>query len=229
MRTLYWLLLAVACERPNNINCKAGDCVDPPDLAGAPSQNMQQEAMPDLARATISPGLDAGAPDLASKAPVDLAISGGAKRVFVTNSVFLPSAVKEACQNSADAAGLGGTWVPWLSDAGGDAIDRVRGNGPWNDLNGDVVFANHAQLATQPMNVLHTTELGTDAIYQGYVWTGTLTGGRASGSDCQGWTSNEKTEAGTTGTVPLLSDPSEWTDYQLINCGEKYYVYCFEQ
>src|SRR6184192_332201 len=50
------------------------------------------------------------------QSPPDQAVSsGGARRIFVTSTAYVGSAVTTACSNAAAAANLGGTWTPWLS------------------------------------------------------------------------------------------------------------------
>src|SRR5437016_3643883 len=93
----------------------------------------------------------------------DLALSPatGGKRVFVTSTAYLGSAVTSACSDAAAAANLGGTWDAWLSTQSMDAIDKVTGSGPWKRLDGQVAFNNHAGLATQPLVAIDITENGT--------------------------------------------------------------------
>jgi hypothetical protein len=159
----------------------------------------------------------------------DMAVaSRGQKRVFVTSTAYTGSVAAGVCNNVAQSVNLGGTWVPWLSRTGStsaDAIDVVTGNGPWVRLDGMVAFANHAQLATAPSVPLAITEknaplpAGDDE-----VWTGTLTGGMHSGSDCGGWTANSLSAS-----YGLVST-SEWTAQgSTTSCSYALHVYCFEQ
>src|SRR5688572_3513455 len=73
-------------------------------------------------------------------------------RVFVS-SLRYPADLKTAggkatgkasadaiCQTLADAAGLGGTYVAWLSTSDQNAIDHVQGPGPWYRVDGALAF-----------------------------------------------------------------------------------------
>jgi hypothetical protein len=123
---------------------------------------------------------------------------------------------------------LGGSWVAWLSGAdtnAPNAIDRVKGTGPWALLDGTVVFANHAQLATKPTAVINVFENGQKAPTGTPAWTGTLTGGVGSGSTCAGWTSMSYS-----GTIGDTSSTASWTSTgNTYPCSDTMNVYCFEQ
>jgi hypothetical protein len=168
-------------------------------------------------------------PDLATpqneKLP-DLAtpVASGEKRLFVTSTAYSATALATVCQDSADAAGLGGLWKPWLSTSLKDAIDSIQGTGPWKLLDGTVAFKNHAQLATQPSSPINITEDKQTLTNTGYVWTGTTNGGRDSGNSCSGWTTTQN--QGTVG-YPGLTD--NWTFSSYRDCNTHNHVYCFEQ
>jgi len=160
----------------------------------------------------------------------DMAMGGGStgqKRVFVTSQAYAGSVANSICQTVADSVSLGGTWIPWLSSANSttpDAIDRVKGTGPWALLDGTVVFANHAQLATSPMAAIMVTESGQKLPGTLSVWTGTLTGGVHSGVDCNGWSSTSY--SGDLGATTV----GTWTaSGQSFPCSDVMHVYCFEQ
>jgi hypothetical protein len=161
----------------------------------------------------------------------DMAMGGvtpGQKRVFITSSAYAGSVAASVCQTVADSMNLGGKWVAWLSSSSWptpDAINRVSGNGPWALLDGTVVFANHAQLATKPLALIDVFENGQKAPSALGVWTGTLTGGIHSGSDCAGWSSQSYS-----GDVGSTSSTSSWTATgSAPTCGNVMHVYCFEQ
>jgi hypothetical protein len=168
----------------------------------------------------------------------DMATSDGApqdmtppppKRVFVTKTVYAATAAPTVCQSSADAAGLGGTWVPWLSakwSTGNDnAITTVTSNGSWALVTGEVAFQTRGQLGTTPSVPINVTETGTTLPMNEGVWTGTLTGGTASDYTCQGWTENRNIFAGTVGNV---SSTDGWSNSSYDNCSASHHVYCFE-
>lgn len=158
----------------------------------------------------------------------------GDKRVFVTSTGYVGNlTTTEAqafivadmrCQTSADAAGLGGGWVSWLSNDTTDAIARIQGQGPWFLLNGKKAFSNRANLSTQPLVALNVDENGGNR--NAYVWTGTETGGATAGMyyDCAGWTSG--TSYGIYGDSSSLPG---WTHLGDDLCGYQYSLYCFEK
>lgn len=152
------------------------------------------------------------------------------KRVFVTEQQYRPTAAPEVCQNAAEAAELGGTWVPWLSygysTGDDDAIDAVASEGPWNLPDGETAFRNKGQLGTVPSVPINVTEWG-DVLTEGFVWTGTFTGGTTAGHHCQAWTENDGTLfSGLVGTVQSVD---EWTESHTRSCDERHHVYCLEQ
>lgn len=156
--------------------------------------------------------------------------SGGAKRVFVTSLTYSATVAPTVCQNVAESANLGGTWVAWLSTRYSNdsivAIDQVTGTGPWKLLTGETAFANHGQLATTPSVVIDVTEMGTTLDAGQSVWTGTTTGGQPEGSDCDAWGS---TATSLYAAVGALDAPANWTNDGLSSCGGTNHVYCFEQ
>jgi hypothetical protein len=161
----------------------------------------------------------------------DMGSSSGVKRVFVTKLTYSTATARTVCQNVAEAAGLGGTWVAWLSMVRdvvieGDAIDRVTARGPWKLITGETAFANHGQLATTPSLPIDVTEDGTRLPADALVWTGTVQGGTSSSSYCQLWESTSAQNNGLTGSV---SSTSGWTDGGgLVPCNNQEHVYCFE-
>lgn len=147
------------------------------------------------------------------------------KRVFVTKDSFQGDAVLDACQAAADDAGLGGTWVPWLSTSLLSAKARIPGNGPWQALTGETVFSDAAQLATKPTVPIRTDETGA-AVDEGlYVWTGTDNGGSATVYTCWSWSST----GATFGTVGRTGIVEEWTFAYYLKCRSTARLYCFEQ
>lgn len=156
-------------------------------------------------------------------------VSTGQKRVFVTSQAYAGSVADSICQTVADSVSLGGTWVAWLSSANSttpDAIDRIKGTGPWVLLDGTVAFANHAQLGTSPTAAIMVTETGQKLPGPVSVWTGTLSGGVHSGQDCAGWATTSSSYAGEIGSTTV----GAWTaSGQAFQCSDTERVYCFEQ
>jgi hypothetical protein len=175
------------------------------------------------------------------------------KRVFITRQTWTGDLTLASgqttglasgdtyCSRAAQAAGLGGTFVAWLSDTQTDAITRVADASPWYLVDrATMVFPSKAELATVPMVPIVMDEAGGHT--EGDVWTGTLYGGtegctQGSGVNCcadwmlggassdeaviglsattQGWTSGS--------SLPL--EPAS----RFGGCGGARHLYCFEQ
>ncbi len=187
----------------------------PSDLAAPPVEDlMTTPVVQDLKTVSATP---------------DLAPTSGAKRFFVTKTLYKGGAVLNACQTSADAASLGGTWVPWLSTAGLSAKSRVMGTGPWKTLGGVTIFSNAAQLGTTPSTTTITDETGVLMSVFERVWTGTANGGSSSGLTCLSWSTSTYSTSSSLGTVGRTGTALEWTDYEYRQCDTNAHVYCFEQ
>jgi hypothetical protein len=162
---------------------------------------------------------------MASSMRSDMKLAPGDKRVFVTKGTYTGSAVLNACQAAANAAGLGGTWVGWLSTSRQNAIDKVTAAGPWKLLTGETVFNNHAQLGMSVSVSLDVTEDGAKLPGNVYVWTGTNGNGQVAPYTCADWTSS----ASEVGTIGATSDTTTaWTNYGDAVCSSSKAVYCFE-
>ncbi len=111
------------------------------------------------------------------------------------------------CQTEADNAGVGGTWVPFLSDDNNDVIDLFQGpaamNVPVNNINGQQMFANWMSIFNNGNGVAAVDVFAFNGveIEEGMGnpndwsdadgWTGTLQSGLADvGLNCNNWTSN---------------------------------------
>ena len=196
---------------------------------------------PDETGITCGPGTHAegqicvpgdNGPDAGTSADA-AALPPGAKRVFVTRTTYKGNlgglaGADALCQNAATAASLGGTWKAWLSDFDFDAIDRITGDGPWYNVAGTMVFANHAALSTAPAVGVEVQENGESLIIGARVWTGTAAGGshngRGSSDYCYEWTS----ETGTSTVGNTLATDGAWTDSETVTCVHNARLYCFE-
>lgn len=216
------------------------DMKKPKDMTKAPVDMASASQSSDL---TLTESGDLATPPAVADmttlpSPQDLKstdLAAAPKRVFVTKTAYVASAVLTACQTSADAAVLGGTFVPWLSTAAMDAKDRIAGNGPWRFVKGTTnVFANAAQLGTTPSIVFRYDEYGDLLPFTGVnaeleVWTGTTNGGGGTLHNCNSWLSATAVYEGTLGWAGTTAD---WTDSgKKASCASprKAHVYCFEQ
>jgi hypothetical protein len=156
----------------------------------------------------------------------------GPKRVFVTSTGFAGNlnglaGADAKCTATAAAAGLGGSFVAWLSDATTNAKDRVTGTGPWLRVGTtSVIFPDRASLITGPLVPVIVTEAGLAAT-GGSAWTGTKTDGtKATGDNCNNWSSG-----GTAAMTGSVASTSGWTESgQFNNClpTTTNRLYCFQ-
>lgn len=154
------------------------------------------------------------------------------KRIFATNAQYpgnlggLPGA-DQKCSTAAQAAGLGGTWKAWLSDANTDAIDRITANGPWYLRDNETrVFNNKANLMTNPLVSISRDENG-NSVSAALAWTGTRVGGARS-THCASWTSSAAGQNGQVGST--VSSSNSWTEESTaIACDGPQHLYCLEQ
>ena len=165
-------------------------------------------------------------------------LPAGAKRVFVTSGkqngdLGGPSGADARCQQAASAAGLGGSWVAWVSTKTEHAIDRLKDVGPWHGLDGKRFFADKAAIADMfkgPEHGLWRDEKGT-FLPTDRIWTGTGPDGRYAasiGDACQGWTSASMSDQARIGTVGRTD--SHWTSYSFTSCDQSQQrLICFEQ
>ncbi|HTQ05726.1 MAG TPA: hypothetical protein VMI54_17810 [Polyangiaceae bacterium] len=160
------------------------------------------------------------------------------KRVFVTGQTFDGnfkelgnasdanglSGADAACNDAATKAGLGGTWIAWLSVTGDDAINRVADVAPWYLVDQVTkVFDSHGQLAAPADVPVNMTENG-DAV-TGPAWTGTTLLGTAHSARCGEW-KNNGTTLGAWGDVGSAFD---WSYKDTQYCSKMARLYCFEQ
>jgi hypothetical protein len=205
-------------------------------------------AVPGCATATNARTLDAEPPDadvleeggsLDGGPPVDGeadASDAGVARVFATATGYLAKSLGGGatgfaggdgfCASAAEAGGLGGTWVAWLSTSRTNAIDRVTGAGPWYLVDRKtLVFLNKAALATVPRVGIAMNELAVEGPTSRQVWTGTSNGGIASPLTCDDWSNGTNTGRGMTGNAGGKND---WTTLFEEPCDRERSLYCFE-
>jgi hypothetical protein len=220
MRFLSILVVLAGCE--GHTSCTPGQsaaCACTDGTMGAQTCRSDGSFDPCQCQPTMFPPV--GAPDNNN----NMTTTG--KRVFVTGTGYVSSAVTSACGNAAAAANLGGTWQSWLSTSTVDAIDAVTGNGPWHRLDGQLAFNNHFGLTTQPLVPINIDENGRQVSASTRVWTGTDTGGRhtvGSNGTCADWGH----VGADTGSAGFSDQTAAWTFASEDACYNPYHVYCFE-
>jgi hypothetical protein len=166
------------------------------------------------------------------------------KRVFVTSTLFTAGlggvvGADAACQQRANAAGLGGTWRAWLSVSGNSAAQRLAHSASGYRLVGGAVIASSwADLTDGSLQqAIDRNEYGA-AVGSGYIWTATkadgsyntdswggcgtpMCGGFTIGNTCMGGSAGF---GGDSGKVD-----KSWTDTVCGCCDNTWRLYCFEQ
>lgn len=226
MRSSPWVvgsvvaILACACAEPN----LEGD--DPPAEDGVPAP---PSANPDAGAAPKADASPSDRPD----AGTDADSGPRGPRVFITSTVVKGNlgglaGADGVCRTLATAAGLGGSsWVAWLSSHDGEpqAIERVKGAGPFYLVTGELVANSNAELTTKPLHhAIDRDEKGV-AVPPSHVWTGSGSNGRYLTKDCAKWTGGGN-NGGRYGDSSATS--AQWTDAGVDDCDRTLRLYCFE-
>lgn len=152
------------------------------------------------------------------------------KRVFVSSTLQNGnlgglSGADRKCNQLAQAAGLPGTFVAWLSTDTVDAKDRVTGAGPWSLVGETDVAVTRAQLEAPPISrPIQKDERGN--LVSGLVWTGTNADGRFLDDDCGDWTAQTGFAHAAAGDS--LVSQSYWTAATPRGCQATLRIYCFQ-
>lgn len=185
--------------------------------------------------ATASPsGTDTGTPTRTPTATRTATPTLPIKRVFTTSTWYDGNlggiaGADAKCAARAAAAGLGGTWVAWVSTLTVNARDRIP-NAEYRDLLGNVIANNRGDLLDGSLDIgMGVTELG---VYSAQlVWTGTTYLGvydTARGA-CTDWTMNASFQSGEVGSTGVIGTP--WTNARpnpAESCNRLNPLYCFE-
>jgi hypothetical protein len=181
----------------------------------------------------------------------------GAKRMFVTSVGYAGNLAElggaetglegadSLCNQHAVAAGLGGTWVAWLSSSTEDAFDRVPDVGPWYTVDTTtVIFANKLSMPNGPEVDVILDESGKDpgGFRSPVVWTATNDHGRydvkpreSAGQTvqldgCLDWTTDD---ASSRASIGWANYPNIWTEQLTLDgydaCSANNRLYCFEK
>ena len=158
-----------------------------------------------------------------------------ANRVFVTSATTDGdlggiAGADATCNGLASTAGLGGSWVAWLSTTTLDAVDRLTpGSGPFvRAVDGTKIADDIGDLTDGSLDVaIEDDENGTNVGFRA-VWTATAADGLYGGTgDCNGWTSNSSTFRAMIGSAGRST--SLWTAVRTEDCDlSSARLYCFE-
>jgi hypothetical protein len=181
-----------------------------------------------------------GGPEAAAPPP-DGSSEGGAPRgtkiVFVTKGrvmsgggpVDTRARANQLCVDEAGPAGIGSSYVAWLSTDDLDAIDALSASdGPWSlAKDGGVVFANRAAIFQLRLDRAIDRYADGTTFPPGFrVWTGTMGNGRKGLHNCSDWNSNALNGQCIAGD-PAAGTGLEWTEANTINCDTPRGVICF--
>ncbi len=175
------------------------------------------------------------------------------RRVFITSDSFTPNfggiaAGHAKCAAAAKAAGLGGSWLAWLSDSSTYPSVYHKAQVPYRRLDGALVALNWNDLVDGTLdNPIEIDETGakvtTGAGSSSYcgssalpaVWTGTNTAGNRANSSssiyyCGNWTTNTTSSSYRAASGLSSGNASNWTTACTTQrCNYKGHLYCFEQ
>ncbi len=165
------------------------------------------------------------------------------RHVFVTSSKYASNfggtqQADDICEGAANAAGLGGSWIAWVSASTGRAvpetpIERLTlSGGPWYLVDGTTkIFNNEGNLRTKPLAPINRDEHGAVLAPTEGAWTATEMGGIASPDDCRGWSDEYQLYArvGLPGRVGGDAGDSDWTEGETDPCAQRYHFICLER
>ncbi|MBI4014614.1 MAG: DUF1554 domain-containing protein [Candidatus Aenigmarchaeota archaeon] len=153
------------------------------------------------------------------------------KRVFLSSSAYNGNlgglaGADAKCQGLAEAAGLGGTWVAWLSTSTVDAKDRIPDIRYFRPSDKATVATSKVDLTNGNINnPINIDEKGAISL-SGFVWTGTQATGMKDIRYCEEWTSSDNAKNGLVGS--RSNTDSKWTKLGYSMCNSFFRVYCFE-
>ncbi len=158
----------------------------------------------------------------------------GSRRVFATSATYAGdlggiAGADAKCQALADGAGLGGTWLAWLSDLGTSPGARfVHSTVPYALVGGSTIASDWTDLTDGTIAVpIDHDETGTalPAAETTRVWSGTDAAGAPIGGNCSEWTL-----AGGGGTYgSTTATDATWAFTTGNGCDNLNRLYCFEE
>jgi hypothetical protein len=211
---------AAACRLDGQTCTKDAQCCS--DLCGEPDRRGR--------RSCICPE---GTEPCAEGCCVPPCGDGGPCLIFVTSGAIQgtlgPSlaAYDAFCQQSADNAGLPGTYKAWISAATDSAADRlVHSPTPYVRTDGVTVASNWDDLIDSQLSApIQIDESGNDAGDR-FVWTGTEPDGSYDTSDsCGSWVN----VSGITSAGESNQTASVWTVATFEPCSNNHSLYCLQQ
>jgi hypothetical protein len=222
------IAFAVGC----GFSLGSADLAEPTLTAAPPPPADAAAGSSDEPPGTDSAPLDGGSAPASDAAPDAAPPTSGPLRAFVTSAIVNGNlggveGADALCARLADAAKLPGKYQAWISAGGTNAIDRLKGEGPWRRVDGVEVAASRADLGSGVLaKKLNRDEKGAiPPESEDRVWTGTTTAGKASGTDCGGWASTDG--RGLVGEAEETN--GGWTSLESEPCTEVNRLYCLQQ
>lgn len=211
--------------------------------------------------AAHQPGIDAGA-DVAQPPGLDASSDAGlpdggpcgcgvrsvcasgactpARRVFVSDETYDGALGGHAgadatCQSLATGAGLGGTWMAWISDStSSPSVRFTQSAAGYYLIDGTPVASGWAALTSSgPSHAIDVTETGASLASAtsdaSKTWTATLDDGAPGSASCGDFASHAATATGEVGHC-TGAGTTNWTSaYATEACNVQNHIYCFEQ
>jgi len=162
------------------------------------------------------------------------------KRVFVSSATYNGNlggleGGDAKCQALADAAGIGGSWVAWLSDSTTNAIDRIDDAVYRHVLAGGVASAGVAISGKDDLSDgtltyrIRYDENGDLTSLRTRVYTGTDDDGTKMPDTCNEWTTSDSLIVATSGYISSTTDWSSSIAIGMRYCNSNLPIYCFEK
>jgi hypothetical protein len=132
------------------------------------------------------------------------------------------------CNSLADDAGIGGSYVAWLSISTTTAFSRVESVPGWVAVDGTPIATQPSDLATASiLSPIGLDERGHDVrMTQRQTWTATGADGTPYGGTCSDWTSEDPLNNG--GVGDASSGGPGFTQTVNVACSSPRRLYCFE-
>ena len=187
-------------------------------------------------------GHDGSSNHCASCGARSVCVSGvctSAERVFVSSGTYSgnlggASGANATCQSLATAAGLGGTWMAWVSDSSGSPNRSfTKATIAYRLLDGTSIASNWTALTGGTLShAIDVDQTGTSLAgatgSAAMTWTSTATGGTSMGDSCNQFTSSSSSATGQVGSC--TGTGATWTNASTTEaCSAMHHLYCFEQ
>jgi hypothetical protein len=245
--------------QPTTPDAEPDDATPPPEAASPPTVDAMGDGPappdqpPDAAFDALADAAQGPSSDAALEASAPCPSSGcGVQSVCVsrqcvpTRRVFVSSATytgnlggltgaDSKCKGLAKSAGLGGTWMAWISTSGSTPGMRFSPSTVgYRLLDGTVVAASLTALTSSgPMHAINLDENASSSscptgnLTATKVWTATASDGTLYADGCSGFTSGS---SGATALYGHCDGIPNWTSANNPqSCDRNFHIYCFEQ